>query len=172
MNASSSSPRRGSQRDEINDDEHGVEGREATEAGVIERLDQVTWEAPPLRPTFATVDEHEHMANDCPDWCAGDHDPEKLMTDSRRMHRSTSLLVRQDNALGYADYVDERPGVMAGHLELQLVARDRDLVPQVAVIAHWGDGRGEPKSWRASPLYADEVRELIAVLQHLLKVGA
>jgi hypothetical protein len=145
----------------------------------ITRADQFAWEAPELRPTFIPDGERETWAYPCPDWCTGEglgHDAERILA-KFRTHQSAALRIRQDGGLGYEtsddphDELGDDDGIRATNLEVSLVASSRVMTPRVQLVAHYGDGAGNHKSFRLVGLYPDEVRELICVLQHLLKVG-
>lgn len=140
----------------------------------IAKADQLAWEAPELRQVFTLPDDRETWAHPCPDWCTGDgvgHDPE-WATGHARMHESRDLRVRQDAARSYYD--PECGGYYAGHLRLRLTSGSRNTDrPQIAISVHWGSANetGMEKTFSLASMFPDEVRELITVLQHLLKVG-
>ena len=140
----------------------------------ITRADQAAWEAPPLRQVFTPDTEREPWAHPCPDWCTQDN-PGHDVTETAygvRTHRSALLRVRMDGAKAYDSEEGDVSGMMAAHIEAALIAGSRDPDrPRIQLVARFGDGGGREKVWRLSGLFPDEARELIAVLQHLLKVG-
>jgi hypothetical protein len=143
----------------------------------ITAADQRAWEAPALRPTFTPEGGTEKWAHPCPDWCTGTGEGHDLYwaTHSARYHRSASLRVRQDAELAFESPLEEADGVYAGHLDVSLVANSRALEPKVWIVSHYGTSDtsdvGNRRKVALAPLYPDEVRELISVLQHLLKVA-
>jgi hypothetical protein len=143
-------------------------------ASTIDRLDQAAWEAPQLRETYIAEGAHEEWAHPCPDWCLGTsdlgHDAGQIITGSR-WHRGPELRVRQDAGVGYDELRDGKDGIRAAHIEARLVAASREMIPKVQLRVLCGDRDGKRKGFKLSPLYPDEVRELIGVLQHLLKVA-
>lgn len=159
----------------------GFEEDEPSPAALT-RAEQAAWEAPVLRPVFTAYVEQrtrEEWPVDCPDWCQGmgaDGHNLHFRTLSAGRHESTELRVRQDGARAFeGESTDGREGVTQGHLGAQLIAGSRRHATRVLLTEHWGrtvDGRqGVESSRELAGMYLDEVRELIAVLQHLLKVA-
>jgi hypothetical protein len=133
-------------------------------------LDQAAWEAPNLRSIFVgDLDGPDTLPGPCPSRCEQDHPVEKRLRFVRE-HRSTELSVREDHERYYVgDDIDEG---IAAHLSFRLVEPVRDTgSPRISMWHVKGDGHGDPIQVRAGSFYFDEVREIIAVLQHLLKVG-
>ncbi|GAA5143267.1 hypothetical protein GCM10023340_08280 [Nocardioides marinquilinus] len=150
----------------------------------ITRADQAAWEAPPLRPTFVDYDGRAPQVMPCPDWCAQKDSTHRagLLAEGGRLHRGHFLRVMTTIANGYYDDAfpeegegEADEGVRAAHLRVALVCGWRDSTPRIRIEKLEGkrDERGNsvPTVTQCATLYADEARELIAVLQHLLKVG-
>ncbi|MFW6776272.1 hypothetical protein ACOACO_18470 [Nocardioides sp. CPCC 205120] len=139
---------------------------------VLARAAQMQWEAPELRTTFvADGDSDPDWFTGCPSWCHGGtgHESPRPMY-GQREHRSASLRVRQDEAGAYREEGDD--GVTIGHLECHLVMPSRSTTPQIQVRARYGHPKDlGRRDFLLAPMHPDETRELIAVLQHLLKVG-
>lgn len=144
----------------------------------LSKADQAAWEAPALRPTFSAWEATEQWAHPCPEWCSGEgqgHERGRI-TRGQRQHQSHELLVRHDSLLGYWDVADEVDGVSSAHIACSLIAGSRQQGdPQIQMVLRYGsviDGESKRKTFKTGGLFPDEVRELIAVLQHLLKVGS
>lgn len=145
----------------------------------VTKRDQAAWEAPELRPIFTPDGRKEAgWLTDCPTWCDGDgegHDPDSVVNYGRRWHESAAYQVRQDTTRGYWTDEDGRDGMMAANFTVQLEMGSWGVFPKVRLRRWFGmaDGKG---SWRRGTqdlgsLGQHEVRELICVLQHLLKVA-
>lgn len=145
----------------------------------LTRLDQAAWEAPALRPVFTAALDTEEWAYDCPPWCRHGDDGHTLVSGMRgRRHDSSALRVKVDGGYSYwaVDLDDEgdEEGVIAAHLAVKLVAGSRspqDSRIKISYVAGSSDDGERVSMGLGAPMYHDEVRELIAVLQHLLKVG-
>lgn len=163
----------------------GKPAQSQTEAAAeVTRLDQIAWEAPQLRPTLVPYGAKETWTLPCPDWCTGEgpgHDIGALLLGGWRRHQSASLRVRHDSGRVYevaddeSDEAADDDGIRAGNLELALRASSRAPDrPYVQMTIHGGravDGRVMHIKHDVGGFYPDEVRELICVLQHLLKVA-
>lgn len=163
MSTSSNDRRRGSQPVETDNEQNPA---------AITKADQMAWEAPELRTIFLELDDGPRdLVSECPDWCDREglgHDPDRVFEEQRE-HQGARFRVRQDRS-NYFDRGSEGAEATAGHLELTLVLHERGVVPRVHIAQRWGS-RGDVCSHAVGSFYFDEVRELIAVLQHLLKVG-
>lgn len=147
--------------------QEGHQGSAGSAHDEVTRRDQAAWEAPELRPVFTRFGEPEQWPHPCPDWCTGDgpdHEVAAIAARRTRRHRSESIRVRQDAAFGYDSFdgADDDGGVMAANLEVYLDATSR--------AAHYGKNERHA-TFKVAPMYPDEIRELICVLQHLLKVA-
>lgn len=150
-----------------------------TRPGRVDVAEQFAWEAPPLRPIDNPAGPSNQFTTPCPPWCFGDdgtgenkHDHYAHL-DGVPTHQSRPLNVRQDAVRGY---FDDHAGdvVRAGHLAVSLVQPDRAATPRVQIVTHWGKSTDQgvvERKFRLSDLYLDEVRELMSVLSHLLKVA-
>ncbi len=149
--------------------------RQTAEPAKIEKLDQAAWEAPELQPTFTSYAKgRQEWPLPCPDWCLGDdaegHQLWHMVSKGRR-HQGPVYRVGVDHHWGYETNVDGVEGVSRANFEIHLQALSRDLQPRIALRYNYGDADRHRRQYVLPALYVDEVRELIAVLQHLLKVG-
>ncbi|MFJ9315740.1 hypothetical protein ACIRN4_16235 [Pimelobacter simplex] len=165
MSTSSNDRRRGSQPVENNNEQIPA---------AITKADQMAWEAPMLRPVLRVLDDEPMMlSSPCPDWCEMDgagHSADESVFGTRRKHKGAELKVRTD--FGYPYAVGDN-GASWAHLALFLEQPQRDSQPHIRIHRRYGDGgtNGGMLAFEVTGLYFDEVRELIAALQHLLKVG-
>lgn len=140
----------------------------------IDPIDQFEWEAPPLRGTLSTPMEPEKWHTECPDWCTGEgpRHAYDAAVEGQRRHESRPLRVRLDAGRAYDD--PEEDGVRAAHFAVTLQKASRsEGRPVIAMTSHYGDGlgKGEHITRVHTQLYVDEARELVSVLQHLIKVA-
>ncbi|MBM7518249.1 hypothetical protein [Nocardioides nitrophenolicus] len=165
MTESSSNQGRGSHLDANSNPEDQI-------PSAITKADQMAWERPELRPTFTPDGKREKWAHPCPPWCDqdGDHHDVLRLIDGARGHMGTPILIRTDGGRGYYDDVAGVEGIRNPHLEVRLGAASRALEPRIQITRVWGED-GERRSNTIPAMYFDEVRELITVLQHLMKVG-
>lgn len=63
-------------------------------------------------------------------------------------------------------------GVQTGHLEVSLVCGSRQPeLGQILIRGCVGNDKGEPHTLTLAPLFFDEARELIAVLEYFMAVA-
>ncbi|WP_340540428.1 hypothetical protein [Nocardioides sp. GXZ039] len=141
----------------------------ASEAAVT-KADQLAWEAPALRPVFTPDTGTEAWYSDCPTWCTHVDEGHPASHRTRR-HRGDELCIRLDLAWPFYTRTPE-DGVKAGHLTAHLERADRSGFTGIRLGLRQGDPSGDVTSTQFLPAMGrDEALELIAVLQHLLKVG-
>lgn len=136
----------------------------------ITRADQMAWESPEIRPIEIPLGTGPmDIGSPCPEWCTREgrgHDPHRA-ADFPRQHESALINVRQEGVYPF----DDGDTVRWAHWRLQLVQATRGAVPRIKIVQVHADRDGELVEAIAGRFYLDEVPELIAVLQHLLKVG-
>lgn len=132
--------------------------------------DLFEFEAPSLRSTTTTPAAPLALTSPCPDWCSGHEWWAGAGAAGKANHASPSLRVGTDFDFGYED-AKESDRRHKAHVRAWLTQQSRERDPRIRVGRARGDGYGDPDLERSFDLYPDEARELIAVLQYLLKVG-
>ncbi len=145
-------------------------------------LEMFLWAAPTRRPTFSTEKHPTPLSMKCPTWCQGDgpgHEWDAGANGSWPRHTSPGLRVRIHSGRGYEDTredSDERGdeyGIRHANIEAALTRSDRNTGRETGIQLTYnaGDGNGGHVQRAIPAMFPDEARELVAVLQHLLRVG-
>lgn len=152
----------------------------ASGSKVVDIAERFKWEAPELRPIAQVEgDKPTPWAYPCPSWCDGkgaEHEEGAHVDNAgNRRHTSPILSVRVDCARPYA--VEDGRGrtvYMDGNISAQLSSSSRaPQLPSIRMAVNYGnpDRSGRHATTYLARMFPDEVRELISVLQYLLKVG-